>query len=280
MNPKWWLVFGVLIILAGFLQFSYDSRVDYFSEKETFVSVPSGQTLKVLSFGNNHFVADMLFIWSIQFYSTLNLTNRFDYIEDIFDVITDLNPHYRSAYYYGAIIMALEAREFRMAIRLLQKGSRNMKNEWIFDYESGYYAYKFLKDHELAESYYLKASQNPKAPSMVKRRRAHMTYIRNDLSIAYKLWNDIYKSARTQLEKDASIFHLYQIKFEMDKKRLEKKIQSYKIRYGRNPPDLNKLKYHGFIKEVPRDFHGNDYIYNMKNGTIHAKRIYRWKKFH
>lgn len=280
MNQKWWFVFGALIVLAGLLQFSYDTRVDYFSEKETFVSIPSGQTLKVLSFGNRNFVADMLFIWSIQFYSTLNLTNRFEYIEDIFNVITDINPQYRSAYYYGAIIMALEAREFRMAIRLLQKGSRNMKHEWIFDYESGYYAYKFLKDHKLAESYYLKASQNPEAPSLVKRRRAHMTYVRDELNEAFELWSDIYKTAKTQLEKDASIFHLYQIKFEMDKKSLEKKIQSYKIRFGNNPVDLNLLKQAGLINEIPKDFHGNDYIYDMKNGTINAKRVYKWKKYH
>ena len=91
MSPKWWFVFAVLILLSGFLQFSYDTRIDYFAEKETFISLPSGNTLKILSFGNSNFVADMLFIWSVQFYSTLNLTNRFDYIEDIFNVITDLN---------------------------------------------------------------------------------------------------------------------------------------------------------------------------------------------
>lgn len=280
MSPKWWFVFGVLIILSGFLQFSYDTRIDYFAEKETFISLPSSNTLKILSFGNTNLVADMLFVWSIQFYSTLNLTNRFDYIEDIFNVITDLNTQYRSAYYYGAIIMALEAREYKMAIRLLQKGSRNMNHEWIFDYESGYYAYKFLKDYKLAESYYLKASQNPDAPSLIKRRRAHMVYIRDDLALAHELWTEIYKHAKTQLEKDAAIFHLYQIKFELDKKLLKQKIQLYKARFGRNPIDLDELKRVGFIDKIPSDFHGNDYIYDIKKGKIMAKRVYRWKKFH
>src|SRR4030042_3125540 len=178
MTVKWGIFLSFFLILAGFIQFSYDSKVNYFAEKKTFISLPSGKTLKILSFGNANLVADVLFIWSIQFYSTLNLTNRFDFIDNIFNVITDLNPQYRAAYYYGATIMALEAKEYRMAIRLLQKGSQNMTQEWIFDYEAGYYAYKFLNDVDLAEKFYLNASGKPDAPPIIKRMRAHMIYIR------------------------------------------------------------------------------------------------------
>ena len=114
MVAKLGVFLAIFLTLVGFVQFSYDSNFDYFAEKDTFVSIPSGKTLRILSFGNASLVADALFIWSIQFYSKLNLINRFEYIEQIFDVITDLNPHFRTAYYYGAIIMALEAREYKI----------------------------------------------------------------------------------------------------------------------------------------------------------------------
>jgi hypothetical protein len=279
MAAKLGILIAIFLALVGFLQFSYDSNVDYFAEKDTFVSLPSGETLKILSFGHANLVADVLFIWSIQFYSTLNLKNRFDYIEQIFNVITDLNPQFRAAYYYGAIIMALEARETKMAIRLLQKGSRNMKNEWIFDYEAGYYASKFLQDPKLAEQFYLKASEKPGAPALIKRRRAHMVYMEDKLDLAYQLWMEIYHSAKTQLERDASINHLYQIKFEMDKIFLEKALELYKHRYHRYPLNLEQLKRVGFIKEIPRDYFGNDYHYDSKKGKVSAQRMFKWKIF-
>jgi tetratricopeptide (TPR) repeat protein len=278
MSLKLGVVFLILVILGGFLQFSYDSKIDYFAEHDTFLSLPSAKTLKILSFGNSHFVADVLFIWAIQFYSSLHINNRFDYIEHIFNIITDLNPKLQAAYYYGAIIMALEAREFEMAIKLLQKGSKNMTHEWIFDYESAYYAYKFLKNYELAESFYLKASQNPDAPPLIKRRRAHMVYIRDDLDLAYQLWKEIENSAKTQVEKDAAFHHLYQIKFEMDIKLFDSKIETYKERYGRFPFHLGELTRVGLIDSLPKDYVGDDYLYNNKTGKIRAKRTYRWKK--
>lgn len=278
MRLKLGVAFLILIVLGGLLQFSYDSRTDYFAERDTFLSLPNARTLKILSFGNSYFMADMLFIWAIQFYSSLNINNRFDYIEQIFNIITDLNPRHQGAYYYGAIIMALEAREFEMAIQLLQKGSKNMKDQWIFDYESAYYAYKFLKDYKLAESFYLNASRRPGAPALTKRRRAHMVYIQNDLHLAYRLWKEIEENAKTQIEKDAAFHHLYQIKFEMDLKLLNSRIDKYKERYGRYPIRLEELKRVGLIGHVPGDYLGNEYGYDNETGKISSKRTYKWKQ--
>lgn len=153
MRVKLYIIFVVCITMAGFLQFKYDSRTDYFAEKSAMVALPSGQTLKILSFGFQDLVADMLYIWAIQFYSTYHINNRFDYVEQVFNTITDLAPDYREVYIVGSWIMALEAGDIEMTLRLLDKGARNMKNEWIFDYESAYYCYRQLKDYPRAVKY-------------------------------------------------------------------------------------------------------------------------------
>lgn len=271
--------FLLLMILSGVLQYQYDSRVDYFAHKKFFLLLPSSQALKILSFGYQNILADLLYIWSIQFYSTYHIDNRFDYIEHIYNLITDINPQFRAPYYIGSLIMALEAKEVEMAIRLLQKGSKHIKDEWFFDFESAYYAFKFLKDYKLAEFFYRKAAENPEAPSVVKRKRAHMIYMMDDLITSYKLWLEILNEADTQLGKDAAVNHLSQIKFEIDKKMLEEKISLFKKKFHRYPFNLAELKSEGFVKEIPRDYKGRAYIYNSKEGTIKAIRIFRWKKF-
>jgi tetratricopeptide (TPR) repeat protein len=278
MKAKLVSIFIILIALAGFFQFKYDSHTDYNKGKSVFVTLPSGNTLKILSFGYKDLVGDLLYIWAIQFYSTYNIDNRFDYLENVFNTISDLCPQYQEVYIVGSWIMALEAENIEMAIRLLDKGSKNIPGEWIFDYESAFYCYRNLKDYDRAVEYLKRAASKPGAPSFIKRRQAHLVYMENDLKKAYAMWVEIYKNAETIIEKDASFKHLYQIKFEMDKQTLEAKIKEYYKKYGRYPSDLTRLVREGLLKEIPLDFTGKSYFYNSKTGKITASRMFKWKK--
>ncbi len=204
------------LLLAAGMQNRYDSTIDYFGDRSTFVSLPSGKSLKILSFGYTNLAADLLFIWSIQFYSTYYLTNRFDFLERVYDTITDITPHYKEPYIIGSLIMALEARDIPMALRLLDKGARHNPGEWIFDEEAGYYSYKYLKDYARAERYYGDAAAKPGAPAYVKRMKAHLLYMNDDPRDAYRMFLDIYNNAHDRLEKDSAFNHLYQIKAEND----------------------------------------------------------------
>jgi hypothetical protein len=272
------LIFVLLMAGVGVLQYNYDSHRGYFSEREVFVTLPSGKTLKILSFGFQNLMADMLFIWSIQFYSTYHLTNAYNYIEHVFNTITDINPRYKEPYIVGSWIMALEVRDIKMAMRLLQKGSENMPDEFIFDYECGFYAYKHLKDFALAEKYFARAASRPGAPPHIARKRAHMVYMKDDLQYAYQLWMDIYKNAKNRSEYYVARKHLGQIKFEMDKKYLDQYIALFRQKYKRFPSELAELKKEGLVKEIPLDFFGDNYIYLPGKGAITAKRVLRWKK--
>ena len=75
------VIFLSFLLLAAVFQNRYDSTINYFGDRNTFVSLPTGKSLQILSFGYRNLTADLLFIWSIQFYSTYYVTNRFDYVE-------------------------------------------------------------------------------------------------------------------------------------------------------------------------------------------------------
>lgn len=272
-------LFVIFMVLAGVTQHYYDAAINYTEEKNVFVTLPSSESLKILSFGFQNLTADMLFIWAIQFYSAYHYTNRFDYIENVFNLITDLHPEYLEPYLVGSWIMALEAKDIRMAVRLLEKGSRNIPEEWVFDHEIAFYAYKELKDFDMAEKYFKRASEKPGAPSYLKRRWAHMIYLKDDLVSAYNLWVEIANSAKTRMEQDAAKNHLYQIKMEMDKKLVKERSQLFKNKYNRFPTNLEELRAYGFIKEIPTDFKGKPYSYDPETGKISARKSFKWKKF-
>ncbi|MEI6613516.1 MAG: hypothetical protein WCL37_01335 [Chrysiogenales bacterium] len=267
-----------LMLLAAVFQNRYDSTSNYFGDRNTFVSLPTGKALRILSFGYQNLTADLLFIWSIQFYSTYYLTNRFDFLERVFNTITDISPRYKEPYIIGALIMAFEAKDIPMALRLLDKGSRSIEKEWFFDHEAGYYCYKYLKDYPQAEAYYARASLKPSAPSFLKRMKAHMVYLQDDPQVAYQMWLDIYEHARDRLEKDAGFNHLYQIKAEIDLPFLQQKIALFRENFRRFPSFLAELVRPGIATAIPRDFSGNDYQYDPRNGSLKALRVFNWKQ--
>jgi hypothetical protein len=271
-------IFLIMLLLAAGLQNRYDSTIHYLGERSVFVSLPSGKSLRVLSFGYQNLAADLLFIWSIQFYSTTYLVNRFDYLERVYDTITDITPPYKEPYIIGALIMAFEAKDIPMALRLLDKGSRSLPDEWFFDHEAGYYCYKYLRDIPKAEAYYSRAAAKPNAPSFLKRMKAHMVYLQDDPKVAYQMWIDIYDHARDRLEHDAAFNHLYQIKAEIDLPPLREKIVRFRDRYRRFPATLDELVSRGLVVKVPRDFSGNDYRYDPILGAVKAQRVYKWKR--
>ena len=272
------VIFLAGLLLSAGMQNRYDSTIDYFGDRGTFVSLPSGKSLKILSFGYRNLVADMLFIWSIQFYSTYYLTNRFDFLERVYDTITDITPQYKEPYVIGALIMVYEANDVPMALRLLEKGSRNNPGEWRFDQDAGYYCYKYLKDYPRAEQYYNRAAAKPDAPSFIKRMKAHMVYMSADPQAAYGMWLDIYRNARDILERDSAYNHLYQIKAEIDLGQLRQLIAAFQMKYRRWPASLAELLSSGLVRALPSDFAGKDYLYDPAQGTVEAERVFRWKR--
>jgi hypothetical protein len=279
-KSRFFLYFFVLFVAtAGYLQNRYDRHTNYFSAKNVFVSLPSGKSLRIFSFGFQNLLADFLYIWAIQLFSTYTIENRFDYIEPIFNTITDVTPAYRDPYMIGSLIMVYEKKDPLMAIRLLDKGSAAIPGEWIFDHDAGYYAYKFLKDYPKAEFYYSRAAQKPGAPAFIQRNKAHMVYLEDNLAVAWRMWQEIYRNARERIERDSAFNHLFQIKSDVDSALLQQKIKQFRQAFGRNPIALEELVHRRFIREIPHDFSGKEYLYDPKSGQVRARQVFRWKKF-
>jgi len=56
--------------------------------------LPSPEMLKIMSLGNPGLVADILYLWSIQYYSMFRPNERFLYLGTVYNLITDLDPLY------------------------------------------------------------------------------------------------------------------------------------------------------------------------------------------
>jgi len=270
----------LLLLTSGLLQMVYDQNRNYFSEKEIFLSLPTAQNLKIMSLGFQNFIADIIYIWAIQFYSNYHIKNRFDYIEHVFNLITDLSPLYKDVYHIGSIIMSQEKGDIEMAIRLLLKGARNIPDEYFFYFDAGFHALWDLGQYNRARELFEKALQVPSIPpkrrQMIKNMVAHTLFYANDLQASFNEWLKIYQSGDSlPHQKKVARTRLYTIKAELDIGRIQKALQQYQERYHHHPPSLRALVQNGFLSGIPRDFFGNEYIYDPRTGQVRSSRVFQ-----
>ncbi|MGD8441324.1 MAG: hypothetical protein PVG53_12365, partial [Holophagae bacterium] len=135
--------------------------------------LPSPEMLRLASLGNPGLVADLLYLWSIQYYAQYQPRDRFLYLEPIFNLITDLDPRYDDAYRIGALIMQLpvteEAKNKAAVIRLYDKALRNMPDNHEIAEAAGWDMYIRYRDKAQAIRYFEAATAMPGAPNRLQR---------------------------------------------------------------------------------------------------------------
>ncbi len=241
------------------------------------IYIPSGKFLRYATFGYSSLAADLIYLWSIQYYSNYSISERYDHLDHIFAIIAELDPRYLDPYEMGAIIAVYEARDPYLAFKVLDRGLEKNPEQWIFPYQAGHYAQMVLKDYELAREYYKKTMEIPDAPPIAKRLYANAAFKGMDYETAWQSWLEVYQTAEEERIKKIASNHLYQVKSVMDAKRIEKAIEEYRQKYGKNPRSLDRLVETGILDILPRDLDGNDYLYDPEKGEVESQTKW-WKR--
>ncbi len=241
------------------------------------IYIPSGKYLKHAAFGYSSLVADLIYVWAIQYYSDYSIAERYDNLDHIFSIIAELDPHYLDPYEMGAIIAVYEAQDPYLAFKVLDRGLKKNPDQWIFPYQAGHYAASTLKDFELARQYYKTTMEIEGAPDIAKRLYADASFKDMDYQTAWKNWQEVYETAEEDRIKKIASNHLYQVRSAMDIDRLKEAIEKYRERYGRFPDNLDQLRSTGILASVPKDQDGNDYIYNPETGEVESPLTW-WKR--
>jgi tetratricopeptide (TPR) repeat protein len=262
------------------------------------IYIPSGKFLKYAAFGFRSVAADLIYLWAIQYYATPNIDDRFDHLDHVFAIINELDPRYQDPYEVGAMIAVEGAREvyasrrdlsrgrgraeyaralIQSAFTILDRGDANNPDQWVYSFDAGHIALMTLKDYALAEKYFERCMKIPGAPEFVERLRANAIFRKGDLQTSWETWLDIYKRAQDDRTRKIASNHLYNVKATIDGAALEAESAKFRERTGRFPADLAALVRAGFIREVPKDLDGKDYVYDPATGKVRTV-ISPWKR--
>jgi tetratricopeptide (TPR) repeat protein len=275
------LFLAILLVVAGAGFAGLKLRLDGISRAKvpgsSIIYIPSGKYLNKMSFGYQSVLADVIYLWAIQYYSDTAVPDRYRNLDHIFSIIAELDPHYQDPYLTGALIAVYEARDLDLAFKILDRGMERNPDQWLFPFEAGHYAQIFKKDFDLARKYFARAMDLPGAPTIARRLYANAAYRTQDLDAAWKTWLDVYQTAPDERIKKIASNHLYQVKGAIDIGRIKEAIRRYKDAYRRLPMNLGQLVRAGFLAGLPQDLDGRDYVYSPLTGAVGTVAI-PWKR--
>ncbi len=240
------------------------------------IYIPSGKHMKYVTFGFSSLVADLVYAWAIQYYTTYTIVDRFQNLEHIFSIIAELDPRFPDPYEIGALIAINEAKDLRLAYKILDLGLAKNPDQWIFPFEAGHYAQR-ARDYETARKYYEKTMNIPGAPDIAKRLYAAAGFKVMDLAESWKTWLEVYNKAEDERTKKIAGKHLYQVKATADTIFLKEAIQRFREKYQRLPVGLDELVRFKMISALPKDLDNKDYVYDSKTGEVKPPSVW-WKR--
>ena len=271
--------FVVFLILSCSLFMGLKTLLDKIPRSKipgaSIIYIPSGKYLKYATFGYSSFMADLVYLWAIQYYSDYTIAERYDHLDHVFSIIAELDPRYLDPYELGAIIAVYEARDPHLAIKVLGRGLEKNPDQWIFPFQAGHYAQMLLKDYDRARQYYKKAMEIEDAPSQTQRLYANAAYRTEDFETALQSWLEIFQQSEDERIKKIASNHLYQVRSAIDIRATNQAVEKFRESYGRYPESLDRLIREGFLASLPKDMEPMD-LYHMLRVTVEeGKKNYR-----
>jgi tetratricopeptide (TPR) repeat protein len=264
-----WLLVIACAITAGLSGVALERISAERSSVDSLLYLPNGKHLRLMSLGQAQLLADLIYIWAIQYYSNYERADRYRYVEHVFgEVIAELDPHYIDAYWLGALILTVEAQDLEGGLRLLEQGIEKNPDQWILPYLAAWESYR-VEDYERAASYFERAAAVPGAPPAVLRMRAGMFSKAGDLATALQRWSEVLEDPRADAATRAiAERQVRDLVVRIHLRDLQEAVDRFRIENGHAPASLDRLVGRGYIQAVPRDPDGREYGYDPLTGRV------------
>lgn len=204
------LLAGLILTGAGWLGNQFAASRPALRDAAEMTFFPSGRFLREASLGHRHLAADLGWLAAIQYYGKHRRSDRhYPLAPHLFAVITEVDPHFESAYFFASLILT-EAGFRRRAGALLERGCECNPDSWRLRFELGFFHYVITQSYDLAADAFEAAAALPGAPEYVRRFGAAAYQRAGDVAMARQLWEliaaaseneEIRRMARERLEK-------------------------------------------------------------------------------
>ena len=231
-------------------------------EEALYISSP--KLLKRLSLGYSGLLADVYWTRVVQYFGTQHHKGEGDYrlLWPLLNITTQLDPHLVPAYEFGATFLAVPPPQGagmpERAVELIEYGIRNNPDDWHLYYDLGFLYYD-LKDYTKAADAFARGSRVPNAHPFLKVMAAQTAQHGGEMKTAQMLWTSVYESTHDPYIRENAKSHLVSLTADLQCEELERIVDAYRQRMGRNPASFVDLVRAGMLRGIPLDPTGTEY---------------------
>jgi len=170
------------------------------SQIESILYLPSGKYLKYLTLGYNQVVADLLWIKTVSYFGSHFMTDQqYPWLFHMLTLIIDLDPKFDFPYYFGGVVLSLEASQAENANKILEKGIDAFPNQWMYPFYIGFNHYYHLGDPMTAAPFIERASKLPGAPQFTKTLAGTLYEQSGDLNAGLEFYRKVYENTSDEI---------------------------------------------------------------------------------
>lgn len=167
---------------------------------ESLLYLPSGKYLKPLALGYDQVVADLLWMKTISYFGGHFMSDKqYPWLAHMLNLIIDLDPRFDFPYYFGGIVLSLEASQIEEANKILERGIEAYPDRWQYPFYIGFNYYYHKKDAQRALPYLEKAASLPGAPAFVKSLVARLYEKSGKEEEALHFYEEIYRNTTDEM---------------------------------------------------------------------------------
>jgi hypothetical protein len=214
--------------------------------------IPSGMALKLMSLNNEPFVADLLWLQTIQYFGSGSPYGNYPALAPMTDTITQLDPKFSYPYEFGLVVLPFMGKA-EAAEKLGLRAQQYLPDEGILTYYLASVYHLNIRDYKKAAHYYTLASTQKGTPEAA----AHLAEIAQaevhnsieDREAAKVFWRTAIENARNDDERIRAASWLAHIEIVQS---LEIAASQFKKETGHFPTSLQELVDAKKISAIPK----------------------------
>jgi len=260
------LKFLTPIILAIILGYGTNQVKSHFREnitqhkssESTPLYLPQAKHLKLITFGFEHFVSDIIWFRSINYFGKqLSKKESIPWLAHMCDLVTDLNPKSATRYDFCSSLVSWVAKDPKSTVKLLTRAIAHNPNYWRYYYIRGFNYWYFLDDIDRAAKDFKKGASLEDAPLFLGTLASKLLSKDPNQSIIFlenMIKNTKDKNAIKALEDNLKLAYVSR-----DIALIKKAANIYEQRNSKKAEKMTDLVQHKLIAFVTKDPYGDKY---------------------
>jgi hypothetical protein len=240
---------SMLVLLSGIIIYQHQTLKDVTQTWEKYehkTKLPSSEVLKMMTLGYDNVYADWLWLQSIQAFGMGWITDdgSTEPIYQYFDTLTDIDPHFISAYRFANLIIGDNRLDWELGQEILKKGVYKNPNNYDIPYLGLYNAVWSRSDPMEARWFASRLKRIPETPKFMIRLEEYIERKSGRFEIAYEYnirYYLEYEAAGNDVEQDIINNRLKVLFDQWYRKEIKNAIDCFREKFDDHPLDMEEL---------------------------------------